>query len=248
MRLRLLLALTVFMISAAGCRSGQNRNAQTSAPVAPVVKAACQTLGTELEIASEFRPYQEIDVYAKVSGYIKELYINWGSHVKKGQLLATLEIPELEHQLQRDQAMVRRNNHEVTRSEEELRRSESTYSVAHLTYTRLADVQKSQLGLIAQQEIDVAEGKDREASANVSAAKASLKASEEALLDAEAALKQDEALYAYSQIRAPFEGVVTRLDAYLGALLPAATSSDKSATALCHLSQNDLLRLVIPKA
>jgi RND family efflux transporter MFP subunit len=246
MKRRVFLVSIVLAMSAAGCGNGRNSSLVASPPVVPVVRAACQTLGTELEIAAEFRPYQEIDLYAKVSGYIKELYIDWGSHVKKGQLLAVLEIPELEHKLQQDRAAVRRNQHELTRSGEELKRLESAYRVAHLTYTRLAEVQKSQAGLVAQQEIDVAQGKDREASAQVSAAKAAEQAAEEALIDTEAALKQDETLYAYSQIRAPFEGVVTRLDAYVGALLPAATSSDKSATPLCHLSQNNLLRLVIP--
>jgi len=53
-------------------------------------------------------------------------------------------------------------------------------------------------------------------------------------------------MYAYANITAPFTGVVTEIDAYTGALLPAGTSSNKGDQALCRLSQNDLLRLVIP--
>ena len=245
-RRKLSLILLAFMILMAGCSDHGNQQEQQSAPIVPVVKAACRNLGTNLEIASEFRPYQEVDVYAKVSGYVKDLYINWGTHVRKGQVLAILEIPELEEQLQRDKASVRRSEHEITRLQQELIRAQSAYTVAHLTYSRLAEVQKTQPNLIAQQEIDLAAGKDHEASANVSAATASLEAAREALLDTQAALKQDEALFAYSRITAPFDGVVTRLDAYTGALLPAATSSDKTATPLCHLSQNSQLRLVIP--
>ena len=107
-------------------------------------------------------------------------------------------------------------------------------------------MQKSRPELVAQEEIDVAEGKDLEASAGASAAKDSLAASEQELLASKAALERDRAMYAYARIEAPFEGVVTEIDAYTGALLPAGTSSNKGGQALCHLSQNNLLRLVIP--
>ncbi len=65
-------------------------------------------------------------------------------------------------------------------------------------------------------------------------------------MGAKAPLEKDKALFAYARITAPFNGVVTRMDAYTGALLPAGTSSNKGDQALCRLSQNDLLRLVIP--
>ena len=66
---------------------------------------------------------------------------------------------------------MRRSEQDLRASNEELSRAQSTYNVAHLTYTRLADVQKTRPELVAQQEIDVAQGKDLEASAGVSGAK-----------------------------------------------------------------------------
>ena len=215
-------------------------------PPAAVVKVQRKSLSSTLEISSEFLPYQEIDVYAKVSGYIQKLYVDWGTHVKHGQLLAVLEIPELQQQLLQDEASVRRSEQEVSRAREEQSRAESAYSVAHITYTRLADVQKSRPELVAQQEIDVAQGKDLEASAGVSSSKDALSAAEQALLAAKAALDKDKAMFAYARMTAPFDGVVTQIYAYTGALLPAGTSAAKGDSALCHLSQNDLLRLVIP--
>jgi RND family efflux transporter MFP subunit len=211
-----------------------------------VVKAARKDLTSTLEIASEFQPFQEINVYAKVSGYIRKLHVDWGSHVKQGQLLAELEIPELEQQVQQDQASVQRAQHDLTRAKEEVSRAESGYTVAHVTYQRLADVQKTQPNLVAQQEVDVAQGKDLEAGANVSAAKASLAAAEQTVVAAKAALAKDQAMFDYARITAPFEGVVTEISAYTGALLPAGTSSSKNDQALCRLSQNSMLRLVIP--
>jgi RND family efflux transporter MFP subunit len=240
---------TVFLVGlTSGCGSSSQVNAHdpANAPHVPVVKVVRRDLSSKLEIAGEFRPYQEISVYAKVSGYIQKLYVNWGTHVNQGQLLAVLEIPELRQQLQLDEAAVHRSEQDVARANEELNRSESNYKVAHLTYTRLADVQKARPELVAQQEIDVAQGKDLEASAGVSAEKDAVAASDQELLGAKATLEKDKAMYAYANITAPFDGVVTEIDAYTGALLPAGTSSNKGDQALCRLSQNDLLRLVIP--
>jgi RND family efflux transporter MFP subunit len=239
-----ILALATLGASCGGPKT--HANDTSNAPTAAVVKVERRDIANNLEIASEFLPYQEIDVYAKVSGYVQKLYVDWGTHVKQGQLLAVLEIPELEQELRLDEASVRRSEHDLTRAREELSRSQSAYTVAHLTYTRLAEVQKTQPELVAQQEVDVAQGKDLEASAGVSAAKAALAAAEQALQVTKAALEKDRALFAYARMTAPFEGVVTKIYAYTGALLPAGTSSSKSDAALCHLSQNNLLRLVIP--
>ena len=206
--------------------------AASSAPNAAVVPVTRQNFSNTLSIASEFQPYQDIDVYAKVSGYIKKLYVDYGTHVRQGQLMAVLEIPELQQQVQRDQAA-------VAEAREDLDRANSAFQVARVTYQRLAGVQKTRPELISQEEIDVAQGKDLEASAAVSAA-------EQALLAANAALAKDQTLYGYAHMSAPFTGVVTEMYAYTGALLPAGTSSNIGNSALCHLAQNDVLRLVIP--
>jgi RND family efflux transporter MFP subunit len=242
---RWMFMVIVLSAYAAGCGDAHKADA-ADVPQAAVVKVQRKSLSSTLEIASEFLPYQEIDVYAKVSGYIQKLYVDWGTHVKEGQILAVLEIPELQQQLLQDEASTRRADQEVSRAREEQSRAESAYSVAHITYTRLADVQKSRPELVAQQEIDVAQGKDLEASAGVSSSKDALAAAEQALLAAKAALDKDKALFAYARMTAPFEGVVTQIYAYTGALLPAGTSATKGDSALCHLSQNNLLRLVIP--
>jgi RND family efflux transporter MFP subunit len=238
----------IFSAALIGCGEGRKAAADdaANAPAAAVVKVTRGNIADSLEIASEFQPFQEVDVYAKVSGYIQKLYVDYGTRVKQGQLLAVLEIPELQQQLRQDEASVRRSDQELTRAHDDLNRAQSSYTVAHLTYTRLADVQKSRPELVAQQEIDVAKGKDLEADADVSSQKAALAAAEEALLAAKAALGKDQAMFDYARMTAPFDGVITQVYARTGALLPAGTSSNKGDSALCRLAQNSLLRLVIP--
>jgi RND family efflux transporter MFP subunit len=246
-----ILGFFIFLIySAALVGCGEEHKAAAddaaNAPAAAVVKVARGNIADSLEIASEFQPFQEVDVYAKVSGYIQKLYVDYGTHVKQGQILAVLEIPELQQQLQQDEASIHRSEQELTRAREDLNRAQSAYTVAHLTYTRLADVQKSRPELVAQEEIDVSKGKDMEADADVSAQKAALAGAEQALLVAKAALGKDQAMFDYARMTAPFDGVITQIYARTGALLPAGTSSNKGDSALCRLSENSLLRLVIP--
>jgi RND family efflux transporter MFP subunit len=242
----LVLGTTFSCLLLAGCGGNRKADAANAAVPAAVVKVQRKDLASTLEISSEFQPFQEIDVFAKVSGYVQKLYVDYGTHVKQGQLLAVLEIPELQQQLLQDEAAVRRADHDISRAKEEENRAKSAYDVAHVTYGRLADVQKSRPELMSQQEIDEAQGKDLEANAGVSASKDALAAAEQASLASQAALAKDKAMFSYARMTAPFDGVVTQIYAFTGALLPAGTSAAKGDSALCKLSQNDLLRLVIP--
>jgi RND family efflux transporter MFP subunit len=239
------LALLILAVSAAGCGSSANQKAAAPPSVA-VVKVSRGDLADNLEIASEFEPFQEIDVYAKVSGYIQSLDVDWGTHVKQGQLMAVLEIPELEQQLQQDEAAVKQSQQNLEGAQSALKSAQSAYDIAHLTYTRYADVQKTKPDLIAQEDIDVAQSKDQETSANVATATNTVNAASQQVIASQAALNRDKAMFAYARITAPFDGVVTQIYSYKGALLPAGTSSAKDTLALCRLSQNNLLRLVIP--
>src|SRR5579864_5552364 len=236
----------IFSTALIGCGEGRKAAADVAAnvPAAAVVKVVRGNIADSLEIASEFQPFQEVDVYAKVAGYIQKLYVDYGTHVKQGQILAVLEIPELQQQLQQDQASIHRSEQELMRAREDLNRAQSAYTVAHLTYSRLSDVQKSRPELVAQEEVDVAKGKDMEADADVSAQKAALAAAEQALLASKATLGKDQAMFDYARMTAPFDGVITQIYAFTGALLPAGTATtNKADSALCRLAQNSLLRL-----
>jgi RND family efflux transporter MFP subunit len=211
-----------------------------------VAKVARRPLQRELTISSELVPFQEIDVYAKESGFVKNLYVDYGSRVKQGQIMATLEIPELQASLEQDEAEIKADKNEVTRSEHEVERYKAQYNALHLEYTRLNSVFQSQPGLVAQQEVDDAQSKDLAAASQVDAAEAALDSATSRLAAAQAKLAHDKALFDYSRITAPFAGVVTQRYANLGTLMQSGTSSSTQALPLVKLSQDDLFRLVIP--
>jgi RND family efflux transporter MFP subunit len=211
-----------------------------------VTKVTRKSLQRQITLSSELVPFQEIDVYAKESGFVKKLYVDYGSHVHAGQLMATLEIPELEAQMQEDQAAIKNATNEVSRAENQLKRYQAQYKALHLEYTRLNGVFDSQPGLVAQQEVDDAQGKDMAAASQVDAGESALDAARSELMVNNARLVHDQALFAYASITAPFAGVVTQRYANLGTLMQAGTSSSTQAMPLVKLSQDDLYRLVIP--
>ena len=211
-----------------------------------VVKVFRKSLQRQITLSSELVPFQEIDVYAKESGYIRKLSVDYGSRVKEGQVMAILEIPELEAQLQEDKATVKNATDEVSRSEHMLKRYRVMHKVLDLEFTRLDGVVKARPGLVAQQEVDDAQGKALAAASQVDAAESALAAAQSSLAVSQSKLIHDQALFDYSRITAPFSGVVTQRYANLGALIQAGTTSSTQAMPLVRLSQDDLFRLVIP--
>jgi RND family efflux transporter MFP subunit len=220
--------------------------ARSDAPTVAVAKITRGDVAQDLTIAAEFRPFQEIDVHAKVAGYVKNIGVDVGDRVRTGQLLAVLEVPELQDELRQDQAAVRRAQEEVNRANADLERTQSAHEVAHLAATRLAGVLKARPNLVAQQDIDDATGRDRVAEAQMATAKAAIAAAQEQLEVARASESKTKTLLGYTQIIAPFAGVITHRYADTGAMIQAGTSSQTQTMPLVKLSQNNVLRLVIP--
>src|SRR5579872_5809180 len=232
-----------------GCGKSEKVNAESVAPAAltvGVAKVCRKPLARHLTMSSELVPFQEIDVYAKESGYVRQLLVDYGSRVKAGQLLAVLEIPELEVQLRQDDAAIKNASDQVTHAQHELGRVEAQHRVYHLQFERLNNVFKSKPGLVAQQEVDDAQGKDLAAEAQIEATKSNLESAQSQLQLAQTKKEHDSVLFDYSKVTAPFAGVITQRYANLGTLVQAGTGSSTQAMPLVRLSQDDLFRLVIP--
>jgi RND family efflux transporter MFP subunit len=211
-----------------------------------VVQIGRKSLARSLTLSSELVPFQEIDIYAKESGYIKELLVDYGTHVQKGQLIATLEIPELQSQLRQDDAAINNATEQITHAQNELDRVEAQHKVMQLQFDRLNGVAKSKPNLVAQQEVDDSEGRALASAAQVEGSKSNLQSAQSQLAAAKAKREHDQDLFDYTKITAPFAGVITQRFANYGALVQAGTSSSTQAMPIVRLSQDDLFRLVIP--
>ncbi len=196
----------------------RSTGADETPPTVAVATVMREDLFKELTLQAEFRPYQEIDLHAKVSGYLLQIGVDIGDTVKAGDLIGVLEVPELGEDLA----------HAVAAQQ----RAEADAREAHLNYQRLLSVSQSRPQLVAQQDLDTAEGKDQAAAASVAAAVAEA--------------DKYRTLAGYTRITAPFSGVITKRYADPGALIQAGTSSDTQTKPLIRLSENDRLRLDFP--
>jgi RND family efflux transporter MFP subunit len=212
---------------------------------AAVARVERRSFDNGLTIAGEFKPFQDVDVHAKVAGYIRKIYVDVGDRVKEGQTIAVLEIPELAAQLAGADAAVRRAQEEIRRAQSDVERAKSTNSAAHSAYARLKQAANSRAGLVAQQEVDDSQAKDLETQAQVGSAQAALSSAQQQLEVAQANQQQFAALSNYSHIVAPFAGVVTNRYADTGALIQAGTSSSTQALPVVRLAQTSKLRLVL---
>lgn len=240
--------LPACVLGVAGCRSGAkgvDANAAET-PAATVVAAARGSIVHRLNLAGQFQPYQVVDVHAKVSGYIRHIYVDIGDRVHQGQVLAVLEVPELDAQLRGTVAELARSKDEITRAQHEVSRAKSEHSALHSDYERLKQASTAQPGLIAQQELDDAQSKDLSSEAQVDAAKATFSAAMQQSEGAKADNERVGDLNNYTKVTAPFDGVVIWRSADTGALIQAGTSSDTQSLPVVKLSQSNLLRLRLP--
>lgn len=233
-----------------GCKKteadGRETGDNTEAAPAAVTPVQRHDLSNALTIAGEFKPFQDIDVHAKVAGYIKKIYVDVGDHLKEGQTIAVLEVPELEAQVAGADAGVRAAEEQIRRAQGNLQRAESTHDAAHAAYTRLKAAADSRAGLVAQQEVDDAQAKDAGSEGQVASAEAELSTAKQQLEIARANQKQYSAMQDYTRITAPFAGVVTNRYADTGALVAAGTSSSTQTIPVVRLAQTSKLRLVLP--
>ncbi|HEY0246155.1 MAG TPA: efflux RND transporter periplasmic adaptor subunit [Mucilaginibacter sp.] len=200
------LALSVSLLVACGSKktekNDQNQEEQQEAaienPQVETVTAIKGKLSSSITVPGELMPYQEVFLYAKINSYVKDLLVDIGSEVHTGQLLVTLEAPEINSQLASAQSRIKQQ--------------EAIYFASKATYDRLLNTSKTP-GTISQNDLEQAEAKKNADLANVDAAKS--------------AYKEVQANLDYLQIRAPFDGVITTRNINLGAYVgPGGKGAD----------------------
>lgn len=230
---------------AGGTRSA-DKSSRNQPPEVAVAVVQREPAESSITVPGVFQAYQDILVHAKVSGYVKKIYVDIGDRVHTGEVLAVLEVPELNAQVQAAAAGLSRDQSELQRSKNDEARAEAVHSSLHSEYARLNNAAAAQSGLIAQQELDDAQAKDLSSEANIDAAKSAYAAAEGRLSQDRADLARYKAMQAYSFVRAPFDGVVTYRYADTGSLISAGTNESKSAMPIVRLAQSEMLRLRMP--
>ncbi|MDB5029341.1 efflux RND transporter periplasmic adaptor subunit [Mucilaginibacter sp.] len=185
-----------------GLASCQSKQQSTTVPVQSSLKAFTLkegTLNTTMSIPGVLQPYQTVDLYAKVNGFIKTMMVDIGSEVHRGQLLMTLDAPEMTAAL--------------TQTQEDLHTKEAIYRGSKANYDRLLKTSKMP-GTISPNDLDMAHAK--------------MSADSSALLAARSAYQLSADLKNYLAVRAPFDGVISSRNVYPGAYVtPSDKNSNK---------------------
>ncbi len=191
---------------------------------ADIVKVISKSAERKIQLPGEFQPYQQVAIFAKVSGFVDKVYVDVGSMVNTGQLLASLVAPELNAQRRKAAA-------EVRTAEAQRHEARAKATAAEITYERLKAASAT-AGAIAGNELTQARQQVEAAQSQVRAAEGSIEAVEASV----AALKDMED---YLKVTAPFNGVITERNVHPGALVGGG------GKAMFQLEQSTQLRLVV---
>lgn len=197
-------------------------------PAVEVVPVLSKNVERQVKLPGEFLPFLSVPIHAKVSGFIKTVRVDKGSLVRKGEVLVTLEAPEMQAQIA--EAESKAHTIELQKAEAEAR-----LAAAQSTFEHLKSAAQTP-GVVAGNDLVVAEK-------NFEAAQAEVHAQEGVLEAAEATVGAQKDLVQYLTITAPFDGIITERNIHPGALVgPAAGSGSEP---LLRLEQNSRLRLVV---
>lgn len=196
------LCLALTMVFLAGCGADEASTAKekpvTEAPATAAFIVEKGKLQSAMQIPGELIPFQQVDIYAKVNGFVKKVYADVGTEVKAGQLLAEMEAPELGSQL--------------AGAESRLKAQEAIYTASKAQYDRLLETSKTP-GTISPNDLDQANAKRNADYAQWESAKS--------------AYREIADTRNYLAIRAPFSGVISVRNVNPGAIAgPAGKGSE----------------------
>jgi len=197
-----------------------------AAPPVDVVIARAPSLGQDLVLPGQTAAWYETTIYARVNGYVAKWAVDIGDHVQKGQVLATIDTPELDAELEASRAQLKASQAQVG-----ARQAEAQFSKT--TNERWRD---SPQGVVSDQERESKKADYQSAEARLSAAIAQV-ALDKSKVDQYAALAE------FKQVKAPFDGTITERKIDVGNLVTAGSGS--TTTPLYRMAQTDPLRVFV---
>ena len=229
--------LTIFILGSvlAGCGNPTVQNGTSTSTASPVqivnvTAVESQKLATTLTLPAQITPYEVVDIYPKVTGFLDSITVDRGSRVRAGQVMIRLSAPELVAQRGQAEAALKT-------AEAQLSAAQAKFASDHGTYLHLAAAAQTP-GVVAGNDLQVA---DQTAAAD----KAQVEAATKNVQAAHNVLRGVAQLESYLEIRAPFDGVVTQRNLHPGALVGPA-SGQSGAQPIVQIENLNRLRVVVP--
>ena len=245
----------VLIISAWACSSGAvsqpDANEITAVEAAPqavrvsVAKPQLRDIADKITLAGTIAPYEQVTVYARVDGYLKSIGVDIGDRVRKGQLLAEIDVPEMEASLVEKRAVVLRAEAAVEQARTTVAQYEAETKFQRLNHERLHAIRQRDRDVLPQQEVDRALAELDVARSKLEKSKADVKVAEAEVEAAKADLGVLERMAEYSKITAPISAVVTERFVDPGDLVQSAGSSRTQAAPVVALAGLDRVLVVV---
>jgi RND family efflux transporter MFP subunit len=217
--------MLIRLVEAHSLRKGADA-AYSTAPSVDVITAQAVSVGQDLVLPGQTAAWYETTIYARVSGYVAKWMVDIGDHVKKGQVLAIIETPELDAELSASRAQLKASEAQVA-----ARQAEAEFSKT--TNERWRDSPK---GVVSEQERESKKADYESSAARLYAANAQV-ALDKSKVDQYTALAQ------FKQVVAPFDGTITERKIDIGNLVAAGSGS--TTTPLYRMAQTDPLRIFV---
>ena len=224
--------LAVLALSATGC---EVPGADGEAPRADgpdrirvdvqVVSPRRRDIVRRIELPVSVDALEATTLLSKVSGYLSRIEVDIGDRVRRDQVIAEVEVPEMVDQLAEAEAQLEAGRADRVSAEAELDSARARLEIRQVTHDRVRAVREDDPDLIPLQTVDEARAEFRLARAAVKAGEGRIRQVESKIKQAEAAIQRLRTLIGYAEIRAPFDGIVTKRHVHPGTLLQAAISS-----------------------
>ncbi len=250
--MKLLWFITTFstLITCASCsRNGGADSALAQTGTAPititVTKAQQRDLVDRIDLTGNLTADEQVTVYAKVPGYLKNIHFDIGGRVRQGQLIAELEVPEMTTALTEKRAAVVKAQASLEQARAAVEQNQAEAEFAQINYQRLKNIHDRDADVLPGQDVDQARASHGVASGKLKSAEAQVKVAEAVVTGAEAEIATLNTMLAYARIEAPMAGIITQRFVDPGALIQSASSSRTQAAPVVMIARVDRVRAIV---
>ncbi|MFQ5962731.1 MAG: efflux RND transporter periplasmic adaptor subunit [Candidatus Scalinduaceae bacterium] len=209
----------------------QGKVKTTETPHVSVQNPLRKTIHRTILLPGDIFPWEQATLFSKIAGYLEEIRFDKGDWVKEGDIIARIAVPELENELEKEQAELAQCKADIARADAEVRLRE-------IIYKRLSEVRATSKDMVSEEQVDEASGK-------LEVAKAELVLSKSRSNVARANIERTKTFLDYTIIKAPFTGVITNRWVDPGALIQVATTSQKDVAPIVHLMEINTVRVQV---
>jgi multidrug efflux pump subunit AcrA (membrane-fusion protein) len=197
-------------------------------PIVNVVKVRPAASVTSQLLPGNMTPLTEAYIYARANGYVLKRYHDIGDRVKRGDLLAVIEAPDLDQQVEQARASLAQAGQQVGQASQQVENARSQEEIARITWERYKAL--VQHGAVSKQDADQMYATYRSAVASTKAAQANVSAAEQNVQANQANVNRQFVLQSFEHVRAPFSGVITARNFDVGALVGASGGTQGSSS------------------